>query len=98
MTDRRMGKRRASNKLSEAEKLFVKGARAVETALDALAEDPEAAVDKAGEFLGRFLATAERVKNAYEADPSQAKREIRNVVISTAAELSKRRRQRRRLK
>lgn len=81
--------------MSETERLLAKSARAIENAIDAVADDPEAAIDKAGEFVGRFLATAERVKTAYEKDPAGAKRELRNVVVGAAAEITKQRRRRR---
>lgn len=69
-----------------AERILKKSVKAFESALDAVAEDPEAALERAGKVVGRFFDTVEKAREAYANDPEGAKRKIRGAVAGTVAE------------
>lgn len=69
-----------------AERLLKKSVKAFESALDAVADDPEAALERAGVVVGKFLDTVGKARDAYANDPEAAKRKIRNVAVGAAAE------------
>lgn len=75
-----------------AERLIRKGTRALESALDAVAENPEEALNRGGAFLCRLLETLDNAGKAYRADPEGTKREIRNVAVGVLAGLGRKKR------
>lgn len=64
-----------------AERLLRKGTRALEAAFDAVAEDPEKALQAGGAFLGRVLDTLENAQKAYREDPDGAREEVKQMAI-----------------
>lgn len=74
------------------ERLLDKGLAAFESALDLVAEDPEKALDRAGEFLNRFTDGAAKAHRAYRRDPEGVKREVRNMAVGALAEFGRKRR------
>lgn len=76
-----------------AERILQKSASALERALDAVAEDPEAAIERAGQFLGKLVGTVEQARDAYVKDPEGVKRQVRGAVAGAVAEQLRKRRQ-----
>lgn len=77
-----------------AERLIRKGTRAFESVLDAVAENPEEALQKGGAFVGRVLDTLDEARRSYKEDPDGAKREIKNMIVGALAERSRKKRKR----
>jgi hypothetical protein len=77
-----------------AERIIRKGTRALESALDAVADNPEESLQKAGAFVGRLLDVLESSGKAYREDPEGTKREIKNMAIGALASLGKKKRKR----
>lgn len=64
-----------------AERLLRKGTRALEAAFDAVAEDPEKALQAGGAFLNRVLETLENAQKAYQEDPEGTREEVKHIAI-----------------
>jgi hypothetical protein len=66
--------------------------RALARALDAVAENPEEALNRGGAFVGRLLDVLEGARKSYQEDPDGARREIRNMAVGALASLGKKKR------
>lgn len=76
------------------DRILRKGARAFESVLDAVAENPEEALQAGGAFVGRVLDTLDAARRSYKEDPDGAKREIKNMVVGALAEQGRKKRKR----
>lgn len=74
------------------DRLMRKGTRALESALDAVAENPEEALQKGGAFVGRLLDTVDAARRSYLENPEAARREVRNMAVGALAGLGRKKR------
>lgn len=74
------------------DRLVRKGTRALENALDALAENPEETMQKGGAFVGRLLDTLDAARKSYQEDPEGARREVKNMAVGALAGLGRKKR------